>query len=142
MVGDHLQNVGEVLALGGEFHHFFLLCLGHGHATGKGVVAGAELFDRVRGLLDLRAEFLRSEEHTSELQSRLHLVCRLLLEKKKTTMYAGRAMSPPCAGRSRACRRPACISGARPPPSVGPPGPASRRNDRVPVPAPRCALAP
>src|SRR2546429_4710147 len=32
----------------------------------------------------------RSEEHTSELQSRLHLVCRLLLEKKKKikTMYA------------------------------------------------------
>src|SRR2546429_7223746 len=28
---------------------------------------------------------LRSEEHTSELQSRLHLVCRLLLEKKKST---------------------------------------------------------
>src|SRR5205809_1508509 len=28
----------------------------------------------------------RSEEHTSELQSRLHLVCRLLLEKKKTFM--------------------------------------------------------
>src|SRR5205809_4520010 len=27
---------------------------------------------------------IRSEEHTSELQSRLHLVCRLLLEKKKT----------------------------------------------------------
>src|SRR2546422_3719146 len=30
--------------------------------------------------LDFR---MRSEEHTSELQSRLHLVCRLLLEKKK-----------------------------------------------------------
>src|SRR2546422_4562812 len=29
------------------------------------------------------ARFERSEEHTSELQSRLHLVCRLLLEKKK-----------------------------------------------------------
>src|SRR3989449_9043006 len=28
-------------------------------------------------------DFARSEEHTSELQSRLHLVCRLLLEKKK-----------------------------------------------------------
>src|SRR2546429_5277824 len=28
-------------------------------------------------------DLLRSEEHTSELQSRLHLVCRLLLEKKK-----------------------------------------------------------
>src|SRR2546422_7679832 len=31
----------------------------------------------------------RSEEHTSELQSRLHLVCRLLLEKKKTTNSRG-----------------------------------------------------
>src|SRR2546422_4867563 len=29
----------------------------------------------------------RSEEHTSELQSRLHLVCRLLLEKKKKNKY-------------------------------------------------------
>src|SRR2546422_3471341 len=41
-----------------------------------GVVAGA-----VPGVLFYR----RSEEHTSELQSRLHLVCRLLLEKKKKT---------------------------------------------------------
>src|SRR2546429_2660396 len=32
----------------------------------------------------LAAKVPRSEEHTSELQSRLHLVCRLLLEKKKT----------------------------------------------------------
>src|SRR5205809_6246295 len=30
-----------------------------------------------------RTRHKRSEEHTSELQSRLHLVCRLLLEKKK-----------------------------------------------------------
>src|SRR3712207_6942810 len=30
----------------------------------------------------------RSEEHTSELQSRQYLVCRLLLEKKKTTDYS------------------------------------------------------
>src|SRR2546422_1141347 len=36
---------------------------------------------------------VRSEEHTSELQSRLHLVCRLLLEKKKTTNTQGRAYS-------------------------------------------------
>src|SRR3989449_11011374 len=38
-------------------------------------------------LLDLlpgaQGKEFRSEEHTSELQSRLHLVCRLLLEKKK-----------------------------------------------------------
>src|SRR2546429_7271354 len=34
-------------------------------------------------LATIRAMGTRSEEHTSELQSRLHLVCRLLLEKKK-----------------------------------------------------------
>src|SRR5256884_5478049 len=33
----------------------------------------------------------RSEEHTSELQSRLHLVCRLLLEKKKTILTSLRS---------------------------------------------------
>src|SRR2546429_7024270 len=38
---------------------------------------------RRKGALDLAG--LRSEEHTSELQSRLHLVCRLLLEKKKNS---------------------------------------------------------
>src|SRR2546429_7197745 len=40
----------------------------------------AEISDRVDGRDRNRR---RSEEHTSELQSRLHLVCRLLLEKKK-----------------------------------------------------------
>src|SRR5690625_6439825 len=35
---------------------------------------------------------LRSEEHTSELQSRGHLVCRLLLEKKKSGRRRGRSM--------------------------------------------------
>src|SRR3989449_2114352 len=35
------------------------------------------------GTVRFRLDGLRSEEHTSELQSRLHLVCRLLLEKKK-----------------------------------------------------------
>src|SRR2546422_2195258 len=37
----------------------------------------------LRGALPLLLQPVRSEEHTSELQSRLHLVCRLLLEKKK-----------------------------------------------------------
>src|SRR2546422_4980926 len=36
-----------------------------------------------RALANAREKASRSEEHTSELQSRLHLVCRLLLEKKK-----------------------------------------------------------
>src|SRR2546422_2398849 len=37
---------------------------------------------------------LRSEEHTSELQSRLHLVCRLLLEKKKKNQHLYTADAP------------------------------------------------
>src|SRR3712207_7425783 len=39
---------------------------------------------RARGNRDLELAPPRSEEHTSELQSRQYLVCRLLLEKKKT----------------------------------------------------------
>src|SRR5256884_857678 len=41
------------------------------------------LFNGFTWGLDNRIHAARSEEHTSELQSRLHLVCRLLLEKKK-----------------------------------------------------------
>src|SRR2546422_7630559 len=47
---------------------------------------GILALDRASGL-DPFALRSRSEEHTSELQSRLHLVCRLLLEKKKRTTY-------------------------------------------------------
>src|ERR1041385_9536517 len=36
----------------------------------------------------------RSEEHTSELQSRLHLVCRLLLEKKKKNIHNQKTLGP------------------------------------------------
>src|SRR5687768_18341375 len=43
---------------------------------------GSELLTRFSEQIDSR-----SEEHTSELQSRLHLVCRLLLEKKKKKTY-------------------------------------------------------
>src|SRR5689334_24379469 len=49
---------------------------------------GGEDIDVLQGLnLDVKqGEFIafRSEEHTSELQSQFHLVCRLLLEKKNT----------------------------------------------------------
>src|SRR3712207_7649460 len=38
----------------------------------------------------------RSEEHTSELQSRQYLVCRLLLEKKKTTSLLADISLPSC----------------------------------------------
>src|SRR2546422_2032929 len=58
---------------------------------------------RRAGLYNPRWTTGRSEEHTSELQSRLHLVCRLLLEKKKkkknTHHKTGLAytLSAPCA---------------------------------------------
>src|SRR2546422_7043462 len=45
--------------------------------------SGPAAWARRAGTRRGRAERGRSEEHTSELQSRLHLVCRLLLEKKK-----------------------------------------------------------
>src|SRR2546422_1531765 len=44
----------------------------------------------------------RSEEHTSELQSRLHLVCRLLLEKKKDARRPGWRRHPSARGRDTA----------------------------------------
>src|SRR2546422_3622919 len=43
----------------------------------------APLYIPYSGMWPSVSHHLRSEEHTSELQSRLHLVCRLLLEKKK-----------------------------------------------------------
>src|SRR2546422_508602 len=59
--------------------------------SGRGIRGSGAL--RARGSADLAKAWVerdrrslapgRSEEHTSELQSRLHLVCRLLLEKKK-----------------------------------------------------------
>src|SRR2546422_3195334 len=56
--------------------------------TARAMEAAARDFNAdTRSAADLDAATLRalvrSEEHTSELQSRLHLVCRLLLEKKK-----------------------------------------------------------
>src|SRR6266498_5462322 len=49
-------------------------------ARAGGVVAGLPVATAV---FDIAGRTARSEEHTSELQSRPHLVCRLLLEKKK-----------------------------------------------------------
>src|SRR3712207_6872539 len=49
-----------------------------------GAALRLNLAERVRGLVAGKIEVVdRSEEHTSELQSRQYLVCRLLLEKKK-----------------------------------------------------------
>src|SRR5690625_6896054 len=59
------------------------------HFTGYNIVLYDRNFYRVSDRVDIEFNFrnfnfrYRSEEHTSELQSRGHLVCRLLLEKKK-----------------------------------------------------------
>src|SRR2546422_7093480 len=47
------------------------------------VLADAEIRQGIKEYANWPTIPQRSEEHTSELQSRLHLVCRLLLEKKK-----------------------------------------------------------
>src|SRR5690554_7757012 len=52
-----------------------------------GIVCSSDILPQVEiknyGSATLTSVDIRSEEHTSELQSRPHLVCRLLLEKKK-----------------------------------------------------------
>src|SRR3712207_7828397 len=53
---------------------------------------GVEVAEKTLGLVGLGHVGTRSEEHTSELQSRQYLVCRLLLEKKKKQSYL---QSPP-----------------------------------------------
>src|SRR3989449_8155400 len=53
------------------------------HAVAHGRNAAQLLHVEVQQVPHRRVLVARSEEHTSELQSRLHLVCRLLLEKKK-----------------------------------------------------------
>src|SRR3712207_7818753 len=63
------------------------------------------VFTKERTVTVLRARFergSRSEEHTSELQSRQYLVCRLLLEKKKNNTKRSRRRQPQHT-RSRAC---------------------------------------
>src|SRR3712207_7228752 len=52
--------------------------------------------EELEDLLRLRQLLERSEEHTSELQSRQYLVCRLLLEKKKyPLLFTALSSSPP-----------------------------------------------
>src|SRR3989449_4726441 len=63
----------------------------------------------------------RSEEHTSELQSRLHLVCRLLLEKKKTTSLDILPLELADTLQPHALTRPFHPEAAQPPAAQAPP---------------------
>src|SRR2546422_2040200 len=72
-----------------SFATYKLLVAAHSYAGGVGIRIGViprvnvDQLDDPIGVCTARGDVERSEEHTSELQSRLHLVCRLLLEKKK-----------------------------------------------------------
>src|SRR5207249_8651538 len=59
-------------------------CVNDGGAESGHEVRNADL---LRSYLDGPGRSARSEEHTSELQSRFDLVCRLLLEKKNTNIH-------------------------------------------------------
>src|SRR3712207_7010495 len=64
-------------------------------------LAGAIKVDQVGSIL---WGIWRSEEHTSELQSRQYLVCRLLLEKKKQLSPYYHSIPLDCLGRCQYCR--------------------------------------
>src|SRR3712207_8790355 len=67
----------------GRVHHLPRF-QGFNRRLGEGPTGPKNPLRRVPGQVFKRRKILRSEEHTSELQSRQYLVCRLLLEKKKT----------------------------------------------------------
>src|SRR2546429_882543 len=102
------------------------------------------LFLSVRGFYDYagptaRSRLSRSEEHTSELQSRLHLVCRLLLEQKRLPRRVGTGpRHPDRLPRRLRSRRGGRSAGVRHPsrPVAAPGGPAGARplarDDRAP----------
>src|SRR2546429_2132218 len=70
-------------------------------ACGKNAGRAWRLHRRRLPRRQARADPARSEEHTSELQSRLHLVCRLLLEKKKKRRLTSSCAEAPAAPASR-----------------------------------------
>src|SRR4029434_11354729 len=69
------------------------------------ISASSSILHPPPGWTQPRASSSRSEEHTSELQSHLNLVCRLLLEIKKRHSYLLHAL----AARTGGCRRSASI---------------------------------
>src|SRR5438034_9666407 len=90
---EKIQQIRKLINERGIKYIFFQQVSVSGHVNGKGVVAtqwekvAEEGYQLVYGATaDLFVDRQdRSEEHTSELQSHSDLVCRLLLEKKKTT---------------------------------------------------------
>src|SRR4051794_41625601 len=82
----------------------------------KAPVAYAHVFVRMSGTPIAAAAVGRSEEHTSELQSPVHLVCRLLLEKKKrsSTCIHSYSLSPTFTARLAVLFRRSSLNGRAP----------------------------
>src|SRR3712207_8361445 len=64
-----------------------------GERAARGVGAGLRRGCALLGVPQTRRRSRRSEEHTSELQSRQYLVCRLLLEKKKLIHHSQHSLT-------------------------------------------------
>src|SRR5699024_12716185 len=71
---------------------FFRFMASHSMAAPSSIQGHSPPDLRVSGMCRPRMRSFRSEEHTSELQSRFDLVCRLLLEKKKAQMENARQL--------------------------------------------------
>src|SRR5437879_8088780 len=82
-----------------SLHDALPICRGDGHGHQR---AGGQLPDVLRR----RSEPDRSEEHTSELQSPMYLVCRLLLEKKKKQKLHRRNSTSTWSKRNHSSRTP------------------------------------
>src|SRR3712207_36725 len=80
-LGERIIVTGRVLDGDGRPHRGSLIEVWQANAAGR------YTHDLDRHPAPLDPNFSRSEEHTSELQSRQYLVCRLLLEKKNTTSH-------------------------------------------------------
>src|SRR2546422_5067798 len=83
--GQHAEQPSVLLVLGVRASQVGSDRAGGVRVSGRIVRLGSLETHGLLRLLHPRSARVRSEEHTSELQSRLHLVCRLLLEKKKNT---------------------------------------------------------
>src|SRR5947209_9885540 len=71
-----------------NIQHIFAVTEQTGEGTRTTAQQVRELSHMAEELRQSVARFKRSEEHTSELQSRQYLVCRLLLEKKKKKLHS------------------------------------------------------
>src|SRR6202522_4804405 len=81
------KGLGEFVGVDGEGagygrdHTYVLLGIGDRYIENIEGITWREAFEFLYGVFQESPRATRSEEHTSELQSRRHLVCRLLLEK-------------------------------------------------------------